>query len=160
MKAPALATALALATSVLATPVPAHDYSVGDITVAHPYAFATAGAAPVGGGYMQIANSGTVDDVLVAVTVAPEVAGMVQLHQMTMADGVMSMSQLAGGIPIPAGATVTLESGGLHVMFMRLAQGLPEGARIEATLTFAIAGDMDMEFTVEPRGGAHGGHGN
>ncbi len=155
---------LLLAALLAGTTAAAHDYTVGDISIAHPFALATVGNAPVGGGYMTITNAGTIDDVLIAVTVAAEVAGMVQLHEMTMDGGIMRMGEVTGGIPLPAGEAVTLESGGLHVMFMRLAGGLEEGTEIPATLTFEKAGTIDVVFDVEARGAAkaddHAGHGD
>ncbi|CTQ48524.1 copper chaperone PCu(A)C [Jannaschia donghaensis] len=142
----------------------AHDYRVGDITIAHPFALATVGNAPVGGGYMEITNAGDTDDVLLSATVPEEVAGMVQLHEMSIDNGIMRMSEVAGGIAIPAGETVVLKSGGLHVMFMRLQEGLKDGQEIPATLTFRDAGDVDVIFNVEKRGAAktegHDGHGD
>lgn len=161
MKLPLFLTAALLA----ATTASAHDYKIGDITIAHPFSFATVGNAPVGGGYMEITNTGETDDTLIAVTVAEDVAGTVQLHQMAMDDGVMRMSQVEGGIAVPAGETVVLQSGGLHVMFMRLPDGLQEGESFPATLTFAQAGEVEVVFKVETRGEAeraedHSGHGD
>ena len=134
-----------------ALPVWAHGYTVGDLSIDHPHVLATPSNAPVAGGYMEITNEGDADDTLVSVSVAPEVAGMMQLHAMAMEDGVMRMSEVDGGIPIPAGETVTLERGGLHVMFMQLPQGMEEGVEIPATLTFADAGEVEVVFTVESR---------
>lgn len=153
-----------LAALLSGTVATAHDYAVGDLTIAHPFAFATVGNAPVGGGYMEITNGGDTDDVLVSATVAEDIAGMVQLHEMAMDDGVMRMGEIEDGIVIPAGETVVLESGGLHVMFMRLPKGLDDGAKIPATLTFRDAGEVDVVFNVETRGAAgdkadgHAGH--
>ena len=140
-----------IALCLLAPPALAQDYAVGDIVIARPHALATPPAARVGGGYMAITNAGGEDDTLVAATVAPDVAGMVQLHQMAMEDGVMLMSEVEGGIPVPAGETVVLERGGLHVMFMQLPQGLAEGTEIPATLTFEKAGEVEVVFSVEDR---------
>uniref|UniRef100_UPI002811C9C4 copper chaperone PCu(A)C n=1 Tax=Jannaschia maritima TaxID=3032585 RepID=UPI002811C9C4 len=86
--------------------------------------------------------------------------GMVQLHRMEMEDGVMRMSEVPGGIPVPAGETVTLERGGLHVMFMQLEGPLTDGMTVPATLRFEKAGDVEVVFNVEPRGGSDEGHGD
>ncbi|PRY94769.1 hypothetical protein BCF33_0367 [Hasllibacter halocynthiae] len=149
----------AAAILVAATPALAHDYAVGGITVDHPFVFATPPGAPVAGGYMTITNEGA-DDVLLSAEIPEEVAGIVQLHEMTNEDGVMRMSEVAGGIELPSGETVTLAQGGLHVMFMNLAGPLEEGAEIPATLTFRDAGRLDVVFDVEARGARDGaGHG-
>ena len=155
--------AAALIAAALAGPALAHDYALGGLTIDHPFAFATAPNAPVAGGYLRVRNAGDTDDVLLEAHTDPDFAGMVQLHEMSMADGVMRMTELAGGIPIPAGETVTLEQGGLHVMFLRLPAGLEEGQEIPATLVFERAGEVEVVFTVGPRGGAAGhgeGHGH
>lgn len=133
----------------------ARDYTAGGITVSTPFAIATAPGAPVGGGYMTIRNDGA-DDVLLSAAVPEEIAGMVQLHAMTTEDGVMRMSEVEGGIPLPSGETVTLEPGGLHVMLMGLAAPLAEGDEMPATLTFRDTGTLDVVFEVEARGAGAG----
>ena len=150
---------LALAAALLAgTAATAHEYRVGAIVIDHPTITATPAAAPVAGGYLRIANTGETDDVLVSIEVDPLRAPMVQLHQMEMDGGVMRMSEVAGGIPIPAGETVAFERGGLHVMFMQLPRGFDEvGDTLPATLTFRDAGPVDVVFDIEARGGSDGG---
>ncbi|TFL18104.1 copper chaperone PCu(A)C [Jannaschia formosa] len=155
MKTTILTALLLAATSLAAV---AHDYTLGDLTIGHPFAFATPPNAPVAGGYLTITNAGTADDRLVAVRAAPEVAGMIQIHEMRMDGEVMRMSETEGGLPLPAGETVTLEQGGLHLMFMQLPAGFEEGATIPATLVFERAGEVEVDFAVEPRGGSREGH--
>lgn len=147
--------------SALALPAAAHEYALGNLVIDHPYAFATAPAALVAGGYLSIVNGGETDDRLTAVRVAPEHAGLAQLHEMRMEGDVMRMEARDGGIPVPAGESVVLEPGGLHVMFMRLPRGLEVGAEIPATLVFERAGEVEIVFNVEARGGAaHADHGS
>jgi copper(I)-binding protein len=157
MKTFILATTLTLAAALAAQ---AHEFTAGDLTIDHPFAFATAPNAPVAGGYMAITNAGETDDRLIAVRAAPELAGMIQLHEMTMDEGVMRMSEVEGGIVLPAGETVALEQGGLHVMFMRLTEGLTEGQEIPATLVFENAGEVEVVFYVEARGEGGMSHGD
>lgn len=154
---------IALIAALAAAPALAHEYAVGAITVDHPFAFATPPGAPVAGGYMTIINEGP-DDVLLSAEVDDALAGMVQLHEMTNEDGVMRMSEVESGIPVPSGETVRLEQGGLHVMFMGLGGPLEEGTEFPATLTFRDAGEVEVVFQVEARGSApaagHGDHGS
>jgi hypothetical protein len=63
------------------------------------------------------------------------------------------MSEVPGGIVIPAGGTVELKRGGLHVMFMGVATPFKEGDKIKAVLTFEKAGDIAVEFAVGPANG-------
>ena len=160
-----MARALLLPLALLAAPALAHDYTAGDLRIDHPHAFATPPSAPVAAGYMTVANQGEADDVLLAIRVDPAVAGTVQLHEMAAEGDVMRMRERADGIPLPAGETVALEPGGLHVMFMRLPQGFADGTEFPATLVFKGAGEVAVTFQVERRDGAadhsdHAGHGD
>ncbi|MEO0946481.1 MAG: copper chaperone PCu(A)C, partial [Pseudomonadota bacterium] len=69
------------------------------------------------------------------------------------------MREIDQGLPIPAGATVSLEPGGYHLMFMGLEGPLVEGERFEATLIFEKAGAMVVPFTIRGKT-AKGGHGH
>ena len=137
--------AVALLVSALAM---AHEYTVGTLAIGHPYARATAGGQVVGGGYLKLENKGKVDDKLLSISVAPEVAKSVELHSMIMAGDVAQMREV-GAIEIPAGKTVELKPGGLHVMFIGLAGPLKVGAKFAATLKFEKAGEVKVEFQVE-----------
>ena len=88
---------------------------------------------------------------------ASAVAKEVQVHEMSMADGVMKMRPVTGGLEIKPGATVTLKPGGYHVMFVGLAQPLKPGEHFKVTLEFAKAGKVDVDFTTEGIGAMHGG---
>jgi copper(I)-binding protein len=138
--------------ALLALPAAAHDYTAGDIVVDHPMAFETPKTARVGGGYLTITNGGDTADRLVSITA--EGFDEVSLHETTTDDmGVARMSHLKG-VELPAGETVTLVPGGLHIMFMGL-DGDPfeVGEKIPATLTFEKAGTLDVTFNVESRRG-------
>ena len=147
---------LTLAAGLLATAAFAHEYKVGDIEVVHPASRAMVPGAQVGGGFMQITNKGKTDDTLVSVTspATPDV----QLHEMAVTDGVMKMRQLKDGIPVPAGKTVELKSGGVHVMFMGVKTPFKEGDKVPAVLHFQKAGDVKVEFQVGPANGGEMKH--
>ncbi len=51
---------------------------------------------------------------------------------MTMTDGVMRMREVTGGLAIPAGGSVELKPGGLHIMFVDLKAGLKAGDTVKA----------------------------
>ena len=150
---------IALATAVLAALAPnlaslAQDHTapapaaatIGHIEISGPFTRATLPNAPVGGGFLTLTNSGTEDDRLVAVETP--VASQAQIHEMAMQGDVMKMRQLVDGLVIPAGATVTLEPGGYHLMFMRLNQALVEGETVPVTLTFERAGTITIDLPV------------
>lgn len=141
-------TATLAALALLAGTALAHDFKVGDLEIRHPASKATLPGQPVGGGFLTVVNHGSEADRLVSVA-APSISDDVQLHEMAIENDVMKMRQLPDGIEIPAGATVELKSGGLHVMFMGLKQPLKEGQAIPGTLTFEKAGTIEVEFNVE-----------
>ena len=111
-----------LAVGMLCTPLMAQDYKIGDLQIRHPYVSVAGKAAIAAAGYFQIVNHGDQPDRLVEVTT---VAAMAMIHQSAVdTDGVASMAAMPDGVSIPAGETVTLEPGGLHVMFTGLASPL------------------------------------
>lgn len=77
-----------------------------------------------------------------------DVAGKVEIHEVVMVDDEMKMQPIAGGIVIPAGESVTLEPGGLHVMLMELTRGLELGEEIELTLKFDGHPDLKLVLPV------------
>ncbi len=137
----------------------AADVKAGSLVIAQGFTRATRPGAPVAGGFMTITNTSTTDDRLVAASSA--VAGVMQVHEMTMADGVMKMRELADGLAIPAGGTVMLKPGGYHVMFLDLKEPLVEGKAIDVTLTFEKAGTVTVPLAIlAPDAEGFDGHGS
>ena len=133
----------------------AHDYTVGSLKIDHPWARATPKGASVGGGYMKITNSGTAPDRLVGGST--DISSSFEVHEMTMVGGVMKMRPVAGGLEIEPGQTVTLDPSGYHVMLVDLKKQLVQGERFKATLQFARAGKVDVDFAIESIGAKSGG---
>ena len=107
-----------------------------------------------GAGYLTILNEGAAPDRLLAVQAD---FAQVTLHRTEKdAEGVARMRP-ADGIEIAPGETVALEPGGAHVMFVGL-DGDPfeAGDVIPATLVFENAGEIPVEFWVQPRDAAAG----
>jgi len=151
-----LINAIAFGFALMASPLLAHEFKVGDLEIVHPNSRAMVPGAQVGGGFLKIINHGKTDDRLVSAT--SDRAGIIQLHEMAIENDVMKMRELPGGIAVPAGATVELKPGGLHVMFMKVADPFKEGDKVKATLVFEKAGPVEVEFTVGPPAGpAKGG---
>lgn len=153
--------ALLVAASV-ATPLLAHSFKAMGLTINHPWARETAQGQKVGGGFMVIRNTGKLDDRLIAAS-SPAVAE-VQLHTMSMDNGVMRMRQVKDGIVIPVGQTVELKPGGLHVMFMGIKAPLTKGSKLPVTLRFQRAGTVRVQFAIQAAGSTgpvemkHGSH--
>jgi copper(I)-binding protein len=68
------------------------------------------------------------------VSAASPVAGVVEVHEMTMDGNVMKMRALPNGLALPAGKAVELKPGGYHVMLMDLKQPLKAGDTVPVTL--------------------------
>ena len=147
----ALALILGCSSAVLA-----HSYKLGALEIGHPWARATPPTAPTGGGFLTITNKGTAADRLVSAS--SPAAASVQVHEMKMEGNVMRMRELANGLEIAPGATVTLAPGGLHMMMMGLKAPLKQGEKVPLTLVFEKAGTIDVEIAVEAMGATPGHH--
>ncbi|NEK18382.1 copper uptake system-associated protein [Rhizobium leguminosarum] len=123
----------------------AEDYKAGDLTISHPASHAMVPGAKVGDGFVTITNNGTQPDRLIAARSAR--AGQVQLHQMKIDNGIMIMGELKGGLSLPAGQTIKLAPD-YHLMFMNVEKPFKQGEKIDATLTFEKAGDVQVTFAV------------
>jgi copper(I)-binding protein len=65
-------------------------------------------------------------------------AERVEIHEMSMADGVMRMREI-DALPLPAGQEVALKPGGFHLMFMGLKQQAQAGEEVPLTLVIEAA---------------------
>lgn len=119
----------------------AHEVTLGALKLTDLWTRATPPGAQTAGGYLTVANTGAEPDRLVAV-VSPDAASG-ELHEMSMDGGVMKMRALPDGIEIPAGGSVTLAPGGLHLMLIGLKAPLAEGGKLPVTLTFEKAGKVE-----------------
>ena len=95
-------------------------------------------------------------DRLIAATVA--VSDRVEIHEMSMSDGVMRMRALDNGLEIPPGATIELKAGSYHLMFIKPKRALTEGEWIDGSLTFERGGLVPVRFKVDGIGGNQQGH--
>ena len=141
-----LATTILMAGAAFADGLMVHD----------AYARAASPSAKAGAAFMMLMNKSDQDDRLIGAR--SDVAKRVELHTHIENDeGVMRMTQIEGGIAVPAGATHMMQRGGDHVMLMGLNQSLSQGDLVEITLIFENAGEMVIEVPVDnERKGAHG----
>ena len=84
--------------------------------------------------YMQIKNN--TDNVKVISKISSPQFQRVEIHEMTMANGMMDMKQLKS-LPIKANQTVILKSGGLHVMLIQPLKPLKHNDKVELTFKFS-----------------------
>src|SRR5271166_503753 len=122
--------ALAFALVAGATPALAQEFKAGDITIDKAWARATPKGADVGAGYLVVHNNGGTPDRL---TGGSADFATVEIHEMKMEGGVMTMRQLTDGLNIPAHGVVRLAPSGYHIMFTHLAKPLTKGDKVTAT---------------------------
>ena len=137
-----------LALSMACLAAAAHEFKLGPINIGHPYARATVSGQTTGGGFLKLENGGADDKLLSA---SADVAKSVELHSMAMEGDVMRMRQL-DGIALPAGKTVELKPGGLHIMFVGLKAPLKVGDTFPLKLKFEQAGEVEVMVNVEAPG--------
>ena len=87
--------------------------------------------APNSAAFMILKNTSAQDVVLTSAT--SELASATELHDHINDNGVMRMREVSE-IVVPAGQSVELKPGGLHVMFMGLATPLKQGEQGSFTL--------------------------
>ena len=107
----------------------------GDATLEVSEAWSRAAVGPNGAVYLTI-EGGDVDTALTGVSVPSDVAATAEIHQTVIRDdGLMAMTMIPN-VEIPAGSTVMMVPGGVHVMLLELAEPLEIGDTIGMTLTF------------------------
>jgi copper(I)-binding protein len=77
------------------------------------------------------------------------VSEVVELHTHVEEGGMMRMRRV-DKIEVPAGETVTLKPGGLHVMLIGLKQPLEPGDAVDLTLIFEDGSRMPVQAPVRP----------
>jgi copper(I)-binding protein len=148
--------------ALLSAPAQAQEVKAGDLVITQPWSRATPGGAKIAGGYLMIENNGAAPDRLVSGS--GDFAGKVEIHEMAMNNGVMTMRPLDKGLVIEPGKTVKLAPGGYHLMLMDLKTPLKQGDKVPLTLEFEKAGKVVLSLDVQgvgaqgPAGGGHSGH--
>jgi len=99
------------------------------VKVDNAWVRATAPGQQIAGGFMNL----TADADMVLVGGSSPVSKTFELHFMRMENGVMAMRQMKE-IALPRGKTVSLEPGGLHVMFIGLKGQIRPGQKVPMTL--------------------------
>ncbi len=132
--------AIAMLWYFLAAPAHAEEVRAGDLVITQAWSRATPGGAKIGGGFLTIENKGSTPDRLIGGSA--DVAGKVEVHEMAMNNGVMTMRALDKGLTIEPGKTVKLAPGGYHLMMFDLKSPLKQGDKLPVTLEFEKAGKV------------------
>jgi periplasmic copper chaperone A len=155
---------LALVFSVLATAALAQAQAL--VQVDGAWARATGPGQKTAGAYMRL----TAREPLSLVGAESSASAVAELHEMKLDGDVMRMRPVSQ-LPLPAGRTVELKPGGLHLMLVDLKAPLQPGTRVPVTLLLRDAQGLEQRVALEvpvstrapgPAGGAreagHGGH--
>lgn len=102
--------------------------------------------------YLTIVNAGSEDDTLIGARSG--LARAIELHETRQEGDVVRMRRVAGGVPVPAGATLRLAPGGYHLMLIGLNRKLAAGDRAPLTLIFSRAGETEVDAVVTMSGPA------
>ena len=151
-----------LAASLFAVHARAEDIKAGDLVISQAWSRATPNGAKIAGGYLTIENRGAAPDRLIGGS--GDIAGKVEVHEMSMNNGVMTMRPLDKGLAIEPGKTVKLAPGGYHLMMFDIKGPLKQGEKVPVTLEFKKAGKVNLSLDVQgvgaqaPGGMDHSGH--
>ncbi len=152
----------AMSAYFVVVPARAEEVKAGDLAITQAWSRATPGGAKTGGGYLTIENKGSVADRLIGGS--GDVSPRVEVHEMAVNNGVMTMRPLDKGLVIEPGKTVKLAPGGSHLMLFDLRSPLKQGEHIPVTLEFEKAGKVNLQLDVQsvgaqaPAGAESGGH--
>jgi periplasmic copper chaperone A len=117
---------LAITLSLLLWSLCAH----AGVEISNAWARTTAPGQEVGAAYMSLKSTRAAK----LLEVKSPAADSVEIHEMSMNNGVMKMRML-DVLDLPAGKTIKLEPGGIHLMLINLKKPLKAGENIEISLT-------------------------
>lgn len=144
----------------------AHAWAQPQVAVDNAWVRGTVAQQTASGAFMRL----TANEPARLVQASSPVAGVVEIHEMTLDNHVMRMRAVPA-LELPAGRPVELQPGGFHVMLMDLKQPLSAGQTVPITLVFEDRNRQRFSHTVQapvralgaPAGGqGHGpqGHGH
>ncbi len=143
-----------LATSAVLAAFPAAS-ALAQVAVGDPWVRATVPQQQASGAFMTL----TATQSSRLVEARSPVAGVVEIHEMTMEGSVMKMRAVPS-LELPAGKPVALKPGGYHVMLMSLNRTLKEGEVVPITLVLETGGrreTLEVKAPVRPLSASSGG---
>ena len=103
--------------------------TLADVSVSDAWVRGTVAGQTATGAFMELKAS----ENAALLSVSSPVAGTVEVHEMSMDNGVMKMRAMPR-LDLPAGKAVTLKPGSYHIMLMDLKQPLKKGDSVPLTL--------------------------
>ena len=105
--------------------------------------------ADAGGGFVTLYND--TDAPVRLINAHNDRVDHMEIHTMTMEDGVMKMRRLPDGIEIPAQGKVELKPGGEHLMFIKPNPVMTAGETLKVELEFSTGERQAVSFEVKER---------
>jgi periplasmic copper chaperone A len=133
---------LSIAAALVAAATVAPAWS--QVTVNAPWVRGTVQGQKATGAFMQLKSA----EGATLVAAETPVAGVVEIHEMTMDNNVMRMRAVPK-LDLPAGQAVDLKPGGYHVMLMDLKQPLKKGDSVPIKLKFQGKDGRPQEVEVK-----------
>jgi hypothetical protein len=112
--------------------------AVAQVTVSDPWVRGTVAGQMATGAFMKLQSA---KDARLVEATSP-VAGVVEIHEMTLQNDVMRMRAVPA-LDLPAGRTVELKPGGFHVMLMDLKRQMKAGEVVPLTLVVESGGKRE-----------------
>jgi len=104
-----------------------------DIFISHAWVQAMPPSQISSAAYMVITNNSSKEAILVSAS--SDIAGAVEIHQMSEMNGMMNMAMVSN-VHVPALGKVILQPGGYHIMLINLKKSVKKGDIIPMTLHF------------------------
>jgi copper(I)-binding protein len=127
-------------------PARSQEVKLGDLVILQPWSRAAPHGAEVASSYLTIENKGATPDRLVGGST--EVAEKLQIQQISMVGGAMTLQPVDGGLGISPGDKVVLAPGGYRLGLLKLRSQLKKGTKVSMTLEFEKAGQVTVLFDV------------
>jgi copper(I)-binding protein len=118
----------------------------GDLVISPAWCRAAPRGAEVANCYLTVENKGAAADRLVGGST--DVAEKVEIQQITMVGGAMSVNPVAAGLTISPGDKVVLAPGGYFLGLEKLKSKLKKGTKVSITLESEKAGKIPVSFDV------------
>lgn len=122
------------------------ETKAGDLVISQPWSRAAPKGADMASSYLTIENKGTAADRLVGGS--SDLAEKLEIQQIGMVGGGLTVHPVEGGLAIPPGDKVVLAPGGYFLALLKTKAPLKKGSKVSLTLQFEKAGKVDLAFDV------------
>jgi copper(I)-binding protein len=130
----------------LLQPAQSQDAKPGDIVISPAWCRSAPRGAEMANCYMTAENKGAAADRLMGGST--DIAEKIELQQISMVGGGMSVNPVSGGLAISPGDKVVLAPGSYFVGLEKLKSKMKKGTKVSITLEFEKAGKIPVDFEV------------